>query len=143
MSTMPMMSAKPRAWTSLGDALRAMRARLGTPFHKDNTFAARDFCPIRKPFSPFVPHGERVKIRFSPQPCLIQWQCPPARAAASVRRARSANSSEWTNDRPLLNPFLVRIDEVNEAFDIVAVRETCLLLPHLEARLHRLVARLR
>ena len=29
----------------------------------------------RKPLSPFVPHVEREKIGFSPQPCLIQWQC--------------------------------------------------------------------
>src|SRR5216683_629814 len=45
MSTMPMMSAKPRAWTSLGDALRAMRARLGTPFHKDNHVCGEGFLP--------------------------------------------------------------------------------------------------
>src|SRR5439155_12488183 len=44
MSTMPMMSPKPRAWASPGDVLRAMLlASLSTPIHKYNHVCGEGF----------------------------------------------------------------------------------------------------
>lgn len=45
-----------------------------------------------------------------------------------MRRTRSDDF------QPLSQPFLVRVNEVHEVFEVVAMAESALLFPHLEPR---------
>src|ERR1051325_1082253 len=95
MSTMPMMSPNPRAWTSLCETLRAMRFSLSTSFHKFNPRLNLELGTL----NPRLPeHGQKFR--------LANQKAPGPGAGVAGRARDGAGGRDRTSHGSQVRPFL-------------------------------------